>query len=154
MATDLSHRPGVLYRASLERIDAAWALRENNTVDAFFLGGLAVECILQAHALWSGSSHDASHSLTSWLAKCSGDLQDAIKNPELVSHWNRIATIWQPSSRYWDHGALLGWAREQRVWRGYSGRNESKLTQFVKDFLISADEVHKKVVNRWLHATK
>ena len=75
MATDPTHKPIVLYYASVERKEAAWAAYERKDyVLAMYLAGLAVECILQAIVLNDDPTHDAKHDLTKWLARCRASL--------------------------------------------------------------------------------
>ena len=78
---DLTHKPNVLYLASIERIATARRMIDQQPCDyvmASYLAGLAVESILQAIALHAGASHDARHSLSNWLAKCPAALHDAL----------------------------------------------------------------------------
>jgi len=66
---ELSRKPQVLYRASIERITSAHRTFETKDYPlSMYLSGLAVECVLQAVALHHGAIHDARHSLLSWLA--------------------------------------------------------------------------------------
>jgi len=87
---DLSHRPNVLYLASIERMAAARRMIDDKPHDyvlACYLAGLAVESILQALALHGGAGHDAKHTLSKWLSKCPSALHDALKGS---AEWNQL----------------------------------------------------------------
>src|SRR5438105_1577503 len=105
---DLSHKPEVLYRASIERMAAAWrALEEGDDYPlASYLAGLAVECILQAVAFKIGAVHDAAHALPKWLAKCPSDLQDAIKG-RVRGEWSLLVALWDNGIRYLSRDGFL-----------------------------------------------
>src|ERR1035437_10719812 len=97
---DLSHRPNVLYLASIERMASARRMIDEKPHDyvlASYLAGLAVESILQALALQGGSPHDARHSLSNWLSKCPLAMHDAVKG---AAEWNEIVALWDNGIRY------------------------------------------------------
>jgi hypothetical protein len=93
---DLSHKPVVLYHASIERINGARRLVDAPIPDyvmAMYQAGLAIECIVQALALRSGATHDARHNLASWLSKCPSNFQEAVKR-QLRAEWNLLVVVW------------------------------------------------------------
>ena len=60
----LTHKPQVLFSASMERMAAARrTFHDGDYPLAMYLSGLAVECILQAVALRHGAAPDARHNL-------------------------------------------------------------------------------------------
>ncbi len=103
---DLSHKPNVLYLASIERITAARRMIDQKPHDyvlVSYLAGLAVESILQAIALHGGAAHDAKHTLSMWLSKCPAALHDALKGS---AEWNRVVALWDNGMRYLSFDAL------------------------------------------------
>src|SRR6266568_9350879 len=87
---ELSHRPVVLFHASLDRLKESRRAFENHDYTlAMYLGGVAVECVLQAIALRSGSGHDARHDLSQWLGKCPQSIQNSIKE-ESAGAWSLL----------------------------------------------------------------
>src|SRR5665213_3506235 len=94
---NLSHRPNVLYLASIERMAAARRMVDEKPYDcvlAAYLCGLAVESILQALALQQGAARDAKHALSKWLAKCPSSLHEMLKGS---AEWNHVVALWDLS---------------------------------------------------------
>ena len=84
---ELTHNPIVLYQASIERMSEAHsAMRSENWAVGMYLSGLAVECVLQAIALFYDASYDAQHDLSRWLSKCPTGLQDSLKSRVSRAH--------------------------------------------------------------------
>src|SRR5689334_9665115 len=118
---DLSHRPNVLYLASIERMAAARRMIDQKPADyvlASYLAGLAVESILQALALHSGAAHDARHSLSKWMSKCPTAMHDALKGS---AQWNLLVALWDNGMRYLSFDGLLGYFRDKEYARGKKG---------------------------------
>ena len=110
---DLSHRPNVLYLASIERMNAAQRMIGESPRDyvlAAYLSGLAVETILQAVALRSGAAHDARHSLPAWLAKCSPGLHRTLRS---LPEWTLLVALWDNKIRYLSRAGLIGYYRQK-----------------------------------------
>lgn len=152
---DLSHKPEVLYRASMERMAAAWrALDEAQDYSlAAYLAGLAVECILQAVAIRMGAAHDARHSLPKWLAKCPVELQDAIKS-QVPDEWSLLVALWDNGIRYLSREGFLGYVRDKGYTEKIRGGPESMLRKNAKLLVGAADAVHKKGLAQWVNSIK
>ena len=151
---DLSHRPNVLYLASIERIAAAQRMVDEKPHDyvlASNLAGLAVEAIFQALALRAGATHDARHSLSKWLSKCPPSLNDALKGS---ADWNLLVALWDNGIRYFSFDALLGYLRDKGYVRGKKGGVESIVRHVTKQLVDSAEEVQKKGLATWLSSIK
>jgi hypothetical protein len=115
---DLSHRPNVLYLASIERMAAARRMIDDKPHDyvlGCYLAGLAVESILQALAIKSGGSR---HSLPNWLSKCPPTMFDALKGS---GEWNRLVALWDNGMRYLSYDGLLGYFRDKAALHGKKG---------------------------------
>lgn len=152
---DLVHQPTVLYQSSIERIQAAKdAFERGDYVLTMYLSGLAVECILQAHALKKNPTHDAKHDLSKWLSRCETSLQNALKNADVRAHWNIVVKMWQNHLRYLSEDGLLGYLRRKELNRGIPGGPESIIKYNANSLLTSADEVHKKGVSAWFRYTR
>lgn len=146
----LTHKPVVLYQASVERIqEARHCLKGGHWVAAIYLAGLAVECILQAIAIHQGAPHDARHDLTKWLSKCPRSLQGTLKSSEVRSEWNRIGTVWYNNIRYLSKAGLLGHLRYIGRAEGIKGSGDSVLKANAKRLVDSASAVHKKGLGTW-----
>ncbi len=155
MATNIAHNPRVLYHASLERItEAERSLNSKDYVLCIYLGGLAVECILQAIALHDDPTHDAKHDLAKWLARCRTSLQNAVKSEAMRVHWNRVVRTWRNDLRYLSRAGLLGYLRARKLDRMISGGPEDIMKVNAKRLLDSAVVVHNKGVTAWHHYTK
>lgn len=151
---DLTHRPNVLYLASIERMAAARRmidLKPHDYVLASYLAGLAVESILQALALQTGAPHDAKHTLTKWLSKCPSSIHEALKGS---GEWNRLVALWDNGLRYLSFDGLLGYFRNKGYVRGRKGGVESIVRQVTKELVDSAETVHKKGLAIWLSSGK
>ena len=150
----LSHKPQVLYRASVERIAGARrAFADKDYPLSMYLSGLAVECILQAVALRHGAAHDARHSLLNWLVKCPAKLQDAIKGKN-VDDWNKVVSSWDNGIRYLSRDGLIGYLRERGFAIGIAGGAESVLRKNARTLLDSATAVHRRGADQWLNSTR
>jgi hypothetical protein len=152
---DLSHQPEVLYRASIERMAAAWrALDDADDYPlASYLAGLAVECILQALAFKIGAAHDAGHALPKWLSKCPRDLQNSIKS-QVRDDWSLLVALWDNGIRYLSRHGFLGYLRDKGRAVGIRGGPESVLRMNTKALVKSADALHKKGLAQWVSFTK
>ena len=151
---DLSHKPNVLYLASIERIATARRMidqKPHDYVMASYLAGLAVESILQAIALHGGAAHDAKHTLSKWLSKCPMALHDALKRS---AEWNRLVALWDNGIRYLSFDALLGYFRRKGYVQGKKGGVESKVRHVTKGLVDAAEVVHKKGLAVWLDSVK
>lgn len=154
MADNLFHRPVVLYQASAERKDAAWAaFALGDYVLAMYLAGLAVESILQAIALNDRPIHDAKHDLTSWLGKCRASIQDILKSDPLREHWSRVVRVWCNELRYLSRDGLLGYMRKMKLNRGIPGGPDDIMKSVAKSLLDSASMVHSTGVAAWARYT-
>lgn len=150
MALDLPHTPIVLYRASFERRDAAWsALARNDYVLAVYLGGLAVECLLQAAALLDDPTRDARHNLSMWLLRCRVSMQDALQSDTARPHWARLNRVWQNGLRYLSSEGFLGYLRQRELARNISGGPHAIMRRVAKDFLESVEFIHGQGVAQW-----
>lgn len=148
----LAHKPKVLYLASLERIEEAQTCRDSgHCVAAMYLGGLAVECILQALALRDNPQHDARHDLTKWLSRCPRSLEETLKSdPVVAGDWNRVDTVWYNGMRYLSENGLLGYLRGiDRAEKDIKGGREAILKENAKRLVDSASAVHKKGLATW-----
>jgi len=153
---DLSHKPHVLYLASIERMHAARRCIDQKPLDyvlAAYLAGLAVECILHAIAFRDGATHDAWHGLSSWLAKCPPSLHDAIK-PAAVEDWNRVLVLWDNRLRYLSVDGFIGYLRDRGFTRGLKGDRDSLMRRNVKLLVDAAERVHQKGLAQWHRSTK
>ena len=151
---DLSHRPNLLYLASIERMDASRRLLQSKPHDyvlANYLAGLSVECILQALALNNGASHDARHSLPKWLAKCPSSLHEILKTS---AHWSLLVALWDNNMRYLSFDGLLGYFRKKGCVRGKKGGVESIVRKVTMELLNAAQDVQNKGIAVWLSSTK
>jgi hypothetical protein len=151
---DLSHRPNVLYLASIERMAAARRMIDDKPHDyvlASYLAGLAVESILQAFALLGGAEHDARHSLSKWLSKCPASLHQALKGS---ADWNLLVARWDNGIRYLSFDGLLGYFRDKGYVRGKKGGVESIVRHVTKDLVDAAEVVHTKGLAVWVSSIK
>ena len=151
---ELSHRPIVLFHASLERLkESRGAFENRDHVLSMYLSGLAVECILQAIAIYHGSPHDARHDLPNWLAKCPRLLRDQIKG-EGAAAWSQILALWDNGLRYLSKQGLLGYLREKKAGRTISGGPDSIIRENARRLLEAADIIHKKGLSQWVSSTR
>ena len=145
-----SHDPLLLYEAALERLDAAWELlRTEHPAEAMYLGGLAIECLLQALAHLDGAEHDARHDLARWLDKCSPRFQNVLKHPSTRKAWNLLVADWQNTMRYWPRAQLLGYLRHKPAWRVMKGDNDQRLRAYAQRFITDVDIIHGKGQHEW-----
>jgi hypothetical protein len=153
MAAGPAHKPVVLYHASTERRDAAQAAYDRKDwVLAMYLGGLAVESILQAIALLDDPTHDAKHDLPKWLARCRTSLQKAIKGPAARDDWSLIVRVWRNDLRYLSREGMLGYVRQfQDLVRGIRGGPDAIMRSVADRVLQAATTVHSKGVVAWSH---
>ena len=150
----LSYHAHVLCHASIERMDAAWnCLERNDFALAVYLGGLSVECILQAIVLKHGGIRDARHSLPNWLARCPASMHDAIKGAAR-DEWSLLVSLWDNSLRYLSKDGLLGYLRQKGYTTGISGGAESVLRKNAKAMVASAEIVQRKGLAQWISFTK
>jgi len=112
-----------------------------------YAAGLAVETLLQAHALRMNARHDARHDLLIWLSKTSSPMSDALRHS---TSWSFVAAYWNNSLRYLSSEALLGYLRNKSALRRYTGTPQEKVHAFTKDFVRSAEQVHGIGVSIWL----
>lgn len=156
MATDITHKPRVLYAASIERMEAAWsALERKDPVLAIYLAGLSVECVLQAIALLDHPTHDARHDLTRWLARCRTSLQDAIKAPSARADWSLIVSVWRNDLRYLSREGMLRHLRRfQDLVRGKRGGAEAIMGAVAARVVQAAETVHSRGVVAWIHYSR
>jgi hypothetical protein len=151
---DLSHRPNLLYLASIERMAAARRMVDEKPYDyvlASYLAGLAVECILQALAFHGGAAHDAKHSLSKWLSKCPSSLNDALK---ASAQWNLLVARWDNGIRYLSFDGLLGYFRNKGYVHGKKGGVESIVRAVTKDLVDAAEVIHNKGLAVWVSSTR
>jgi hypothetical protein len=154
VALDLTHRPNVLYLASIERMHAARQMLDLQPPDyvlAAYTAGLAVEAILQALALEGGATHDARHTLSNWLNKCPRSLQDSLKGS---ADWNVLLALWDNGLRYLSFDGLLGYLRAKGYAKGKKGGVQSIVRTVVRHLVDAAEVVHKRAVAQWLTCTK
>jgi hypothetical protein len=151
-----SHNPGILKDASLERIDAARrALNERDPVMCFYLGGLAIECILQAVVQLDTPTHDQRHHLAGWLGRCRRtSLQRALNSQELRPSWNHVCAVWRNEFRYYSRSALLGTLKKMGRTNGVRGDHESVLNEVARRFHQSVVHAHNKGLAAWKNYTK
>lgn len=155
MAKHSTHDPNRLHRASEERVEAARrALKAGDPVMCIYLGGLAVECLLQAIAHLDTQKHDARHDLTKWLGRCRTSLQDAMKSEDLRASWSHVCAIWRNHFRYYSRGALYGELKGMGRTRRIRGDQESVLNDVAKRFHDSVVHVHNKGLAAWANYTK
>src|SRR5215204_698978 len=139
---ELSHRPVVLFHASLDRLKESHSAFDNHDYTlAMYLGGVAVECILQAIALRSVSQHDARHDLSHWLAKCPQSLQNFIKGRSANS-WSVLLAIWDNGLRYLSEQGTLGYLREKKATRGIQGGPKAIIRENARRLIAAADIIH------------
>jgi HEPN domain-containing protein len=142
----LSHRPIVLFHASLERLkESRIAFENRDHVLSMYLSGVAVECILQAIAIYHGSPHDARHDLPS--------LRDQIKG-EGAAAWSQLLALWDNGLRYLSKQGLLGYLREKKTSRRISGGPDSIIRENARRLLDAADIIHKKGLSQWVSSTR
>lgn len=145
----LTKRPEVLYQASLEHISALDELRRNGQwVLAIYVAGLAVECILQAIALHTGSPDDVKHDLRKWLARCPDRFQAAIQG-QIPEQWSFLSLVWVNRLRYLSHEGLLGHLRALQLNRGIKGPGESILKSNADRVIAAARDIHGKGAVTW-----
>lgn len=143
-----THSAASLYRASIERIVAAQhALAADRLVECIYLGGLAVECVLQAIVKLDTPLHDARHDLNAWLRKARRSLQDAMYSKNTLGAWNHVVAVWRNEFRYYSASSLHGAKRTMRRTRGLKGDATSVLRAVASAFLDSARTVHKQGVS-------
>src|SRR5207244_4462557 len=150
---DLSHRPNVLYLASIERMITARRMIDQKPHDyvlATYLAGLAAESILQALALHGGAAHDAKHSLSNWLSKCPSALHNELKGS---GEWNHLVALWDNGIRYLSFDGLVGYFRNKKYVHGKKGGVESKVRTVTKGLVDAAEIVHKKGLAAWRSST-
>ena len=151
---ELSYHAQVLYYASIERMEVAWnCLDRKDYALAVYLGGLSVECILQAIVLKLGGVRDAKHSLPIWLARCPVSMQDAIKGTAR-NEWNLVVALWDNSLRYVSKDGLLGYLRQKGYTTGIYGGPESVLRKNGKALVAAAEVVQRKGLAQWVSFTK
>lgn len=150
MADDLTHKPLVLYDASMQRMAAAQRSFDANdfplTID---LAGLSVECVLQALALRNDSRHDARHNLAAWLARCPRPLQNELRTQPMDEHWVHLLAIWRNHLRYASRDSLLGYLRRVSQWRRLKGDDDARMKAMCRSVLQSAWEIQKKGLAAW-----
>ncbi len=151
---ELSHRTVVLFHASLDRLKESRSAFENHDYTlAMYLGGVAVECVLQAIALRSGSQHDARHDLTKWLEKCPQSLQNSIKGKS-AGAWSLLLAIWDNGLRYLSEQGTLGYLRQKKANRGISGGPRAIIRENARRLITAADIIHNEGVAQWVSSTK
>jgi HEPN domain-containing protein len=144
MNAGLSHKPEVLYQASLERMEEAQAALDRcRYVLAIYLSGLAVECVLQAIVLREHPQHDSKHNLAKWLSRCRPSLQDAVKASGIRESWALLIAVWRNELRYYSEAGLLGHLRRIDRARGISGGSEAILRVNAQRLLEAASVVQK-----------
>lgn len=150
MAGPNPHNPATLFQASVDRMISAWVCwRHDDHALAMYLGGLSVECMLQALAHRQAIDHDARHDLHAWLRKTPLSLITSIQSDDSVSHWNRVVGSWHNGLRYFDRNALLGHVRVSADWRRYRGDDDARIRQSAKEFLQSAEQIQRKGLLEW-----
>ncbi|MBI4602864.1 MAG: hypothetical protein HY721_12980 [Planctomycetes bacterium] len=151
-----SQNPVVLYHASCERIVTARRVLGADGPDyvaAMYLAGLAVECILQAHALRSGASPDAGHSLALWLSRCPSRVREGVTG-QTAAEWNTLRALWDNRLRYFSRGGLLGYLRLRGFARGISGGPEAIIRRNAKVLVAAAEAVHSRGRAQWESFTR
>jgi len=155
MTTQPSHDPQRLHAASLERVAAARrALQSHDAVMCIYLGGLAVECILQGIVHLDTPQHDARHDLTKWLGRCRTSLREAIRSSDLRASWSHVCSLWRNDWRYYSSSALYGVFRKMGRTRGIKGDQGSVLQEVARRFHDSVVLVHNKGLVAWANYTK
>lgn len=150
-----AHQPDVLYRASLERVRAmSVALDARDYVLSVYLGGVAVECILQAVALRQDPTHDARHDLAKWLHRCPTSLQDAVKSGAAREAWQHVVLVWRNHLRYFSEDAMLQHLKDLRYDRGLSGDPRAIMRVNATRFGESVAEIHGHGVASWHRNSK
>jgi hypothetical protein len=149
MPADLSHRPNLLFEASGERLAAArHAAQASDWVMAVYLGGLAIECLLQAFALRTGAAHEPHHDLAAWLARCPSGLQDDVIR-KARSEWNTMVAVWRNNLRFQSSAAFLGYLRRlERFWR-VRGGGQATMKHAARVLIDGAERVHAIGVAQW-----
>lgn len=136
-------------------MDAAWlAYEEDDYVLSIYLGGLAVECILQALALRSGARHDARHNLAEWLARCPASVRNALMRKDMREHWAIVAANWHNRLRYLSRATLLGYLRSKTTYHRLKGDELARMKAWSRAFLEAARRVHGKGVSQWSQPIK
>lgn len=141
----------VLYEASLERMEEAEILRARRCwVCSMYLAGLAVECVLQAHAIRRGAARDAQHDLDAWLLKCPARLQNTIRD-HVGEQWERIRILWMNGLRYMSEAGLLGHLRRKGpyAYRQVRGGGSSIMKVNAERLVSAARAVHQKGIVVW-----
>lgn len=140
--TDLSHRAEVLYAASAERMIAAeLLLRERDWVFAMYAAGLAVESLLQAFSLRTGSEHDARHDLEAWLDKCPQRIVRGIRE-RAAAQWSEVRLSWSNELRYVSHASLAGRLKRAGRHVGVKGGPDSICKVAARSCVESARQIH------------
>jgi len=114
-----------------------------------YLGGLAVECILQAISHLDSPKHDARHDLKKWLKSCRPSLQDKIKSEGVSEHWNTVVAVWRNNLRFLSEDGLLGYLRDIERDRDISGGREAIIKVNAGRLFMAASVVHKGGVAAW-----
>ncbi len=154
LKTHLSRKPVVLFHASLERMSACRQMfHASDYVLTSYLGGVAVECILQAIAFKLDAPRDARHDLAQWLTKCPEALQNEIRTVAPVE-WSRMASLWDNGLRYLSYEGFLGYLRDKNATRGISGGPNTVVRENARRLMRSADIIHQKGVAQWLRFTE
>ena len=154
MAVSATHDPESLYRASLERVEAARnALKAGDSVMCIYLGGLAVECLLQAVVHLDTQQHDARHDLIVWLRRSRKSLQDAMRSDKIRASWSHVVAIWRNDFRYYSESSLYGVLRKMGRTKRLKGDPTSVLRQVAKRFLASVVSVHNQGIAAWANYT-
>jgi len=117
-------------------------------VMSMYVSGLAVETLLQAHALRKGASHDARHDLRAWLDKCPAPVVSAVKG-RASAEWSQLNVLWSNELRYLSVRGLLGLLREKGQGQRISGGPSAIIKVCARRCLVAADVVHKKGVALW-----
>jgi len=152
---DITYDAENLWEASEQRQISAWTLlKAGDWAGAMYLGGLSVECIIQAMAVQSGYAPDAWHDLNLWLLKCPARFIDSVKSGETAHHWSRLVADWDNRLRYVGWSGLLGYVRTRKAWRRLKGNDRDRMTQFVKDFLHSSQVIQLKGIAQWQLSNK
>lgn len=151
MPSDLTHKPIVLYAASIERMEAAYAaLDRNDYVMAIYLAGLSVECVLQAVALLDHPTHDAKHDLGKWLGRCRSGLQHAVKASPAQAEWSLLISVWRSDLRYLSGDGMLNHVRRFRsLILGLRGGPDAIMKVVAARIVRAAETVQLKGVVAW-----
>lgn len=155
MAKSAAHHAQSLNRASLERVQAARnALKVGDAVMCIYLGGLAIECLLQAVVHLDTPKHDERHDLTKWLQRSRRSLQDAMRSDSLRASWNHVVAVWRNEFRYYSESSLYSVLKDMGRLRGIKGNRTSALRHAARKFLDSVVKVHNKGIAAWASYTK